>query len=263
VLKRLIPVEFNRSTKSGKTSPAFITCGLDDETTVEVVAKFSQGCERGVTSLSMEVVATCLAGDLNLPVPEPYLIDVPRDWIDLIPDGAQRARMQASNAIAFGSKVLSGGYTEWTAGTRITDAMVGTAASIMLFDGAIQNPDRRIKNPNCLVRGNEIRIYDHELTFSHGVVLHWKPPWEMGGLNPLETPGFHIFREGLRGRDVDFDPIRAVWMNLSDARLEQYKQAIPYEWNEALPEVEKAIELIAGIRDNIDGCITELKRVLT
>src|SRR5262249_26198574 len=29
----------------------------------------------------------------------------------------------------------------------------------------IQNPDRRTENPNCLVRGESIRIFDHDLAF--------------------------------------------------------------------------------------------------
>jgi len=55
--------------------------------------------------------------------------------------------------------------------------LVQTAAEVLVFDAIVQNPDRRADNPNCLVRGDEIRIIDHELAFSHGLVIGSVPPW--------------------------------------------------------------------------------------
>jgi hypothetical protein len=263
MLKRLTAIEFNRPTASGKTRPAFITCEDSDGSTMEVVAKFSSGCELGVTSLAMEAIAACLAGDLGLPIPEPVLVEVPADWAQLIHEPTLRTRIQAACPVAFGSKLITGQYAEWTSESDIGDTMIHTAAAIMFFDGAIQNPDRRVENPNCIVRGGEIRIYDHELTFSHGIVIGWQPPWVLGGLKPLETPGFHIFRAKLRGRAIDYEPIRASWSDLSDTRIAEYEQALPPEWGGAQAGVTNATTLIRGIRDNIDDCIAELKRVLT
>lgn len=262
LLKRLTPITFHRPTRSGKTFPSLVTCETADGLNVEVVAKFSDGCEQGVTSLAMEMVAACLAGDLGLPIPEPYFIEATQEWVNIVPDAAQRMKMERSSPLAFGSTIVTGQYSEWTAGTQIKESMAPTAAAIILFDGIIQNPDRRTENPNCLVRDTQIRIYDHELTFSHDLVIGWQPPWAIGGLMPLETPGFHIFRQGLRGRNIDFAPIRTAWMGLSDARLSEYEDALPQEWVDARPKVEQAVQLIRDARDNIDECITELRRVL-
>ena len=51
-----------------------VECEKTDGTLVEVVAKFAGGRDRGDTALAMEVVAACLAADLGLPVPKPYLL---------------------------------------------------------------------------------------------------------------------------------------------------------------------------------------------
>jgi hypothetical protein len=85
----------------------------------------------------------------------------------------------------------------------------------------------------------------------------------LGGLKPLETPGFHIFRAGLAGREIDFGPIRAAWAGLSDARITEYERALPREWTGVAGTVKTALSLIQDARDRIDACLAEVKRVLT
>jgi hypothetical protein len=262
MLKRITPIQYDRPTTRGRTEPSFITCELNDGTTVEVVAKFSAGCDQGETNLVREVIAACLAGDLGLPIPEPFLIDLPGDWIETVPDARRKAIIQSSSPVAFGSKYAGNGFSAWNSGNLISDIMLPTAAAIFTFDAIIQNPDRRAENPNCLVRGGDVRIFDHELAFSHGLMIGWRPPWVLGSLKPLETNGNHIFRSCLKGRPIDFAAIRAVWTGLSDARINDYEKAIPPEWVNAAAVVASASKLIRDARDNIDACLTEVKRVL-
>ena len=190
-------------------------------------------------------------------------MDVPRDWADQVRDVTQRARIKASSLVAFGSRHITGGYAVWHQEMQIDEAMLSAAAAIFTFDALIQNVDRRTDNPNCLVKGSQVRIFDHELAFTHGVVIGWKPPWALGGLKPLETPGFHIFRAGLVGREIDFGPIRASWVGLSDARIAEYVRVLPSEWTGVAAAVERAVTLIRDTRDRIDACLAEVKRVLT
>lgn len=263
MIRRLRAVEFNKGMKSGKTAPALLTCVDEQEQTVELVAKFSAGCERRQTGLAMEVVAACLAGDLGLPVPEPFIIDLPQAWIDGLPEETVRARINASSRVAFGSKLLVPQYSLWHSGVRMLGVLVQPAAEIFAFDALIQNPDRRVDNPNCLIRGDQLRIIDHELTFSHGLVLGWTPPWELGGLNAIATPGHHIFLDRLRGRQIDYVAIRQGWAALTDAQVTSYGDAVPQDWAAAAADVQAALKLIRDVRENIDDCIDELERVLT
>jgi hypothetical protein len=262
MLTRVTAIEHHSLITSGKTRPSRIVCERPDGTTVEVVAKFSAGCEEREAGLAREVIAACLASDLGLPLPEPFLVDVPREWADHVPDPAQRARIKASSPVAFGSRQITGGYAVWHNEMRINEAMLPVAAAIFTFDPIIQNVDRRTDNPNCIVKGDQIRIFDHELAFTHGVVIGWKPPWALGGLKPLETPGFHIFKTGLVGRAIDFGPIRTAWTGLRDDRIAEYEMVLPTDWAGTAGAVNAALALIRDARNNIEACLAEVKRVL-
>jgi hypothetical protein len=249
--------------ESGRTCPLLVRCAHDDGAVVEVVVQFSGFCDQQQENLAMEAVTACLAGDLGLPIPEPFLVSVPRDWAEVVPDDTRRQRIIQSSPVAFGSRLITGGYSVWTPDTRISEAMVNTAAAIFAFDAITQNPDRRSENPNCLVRGEQIRIIDHELAFGHSVVLAWRPPWSGGGLNWLEKKGAHIFRADLRRAGIDFGAIKASWLNIHANRLTAYGTALPTEWASAANRVQSAVSLIRGAQANIDACLAEIQRVLS
>lgn len=263
MLTRARAIQFDRPATSGRTNPSFITCETSDGAVVEVVAKFSAACEMRETNLAMEVIAACLADDLGLPIPEPFLVEFSTDWASLVPDPGRRQAIMASSSVAFGSRLVTGGYRVWSETTRIATATLPTALSIFAFDGFTQNPDRRVTNPNCLVKGDEVRIIDHEMAFSHRLMLNWVPPWKRGGLKSFETPGAHIFRNELAGKAIDSAPLRAAWVGLSDDRLAEYKRAIPHEWNRSEAAVEAAVKLVREVRQQIDECLAELRRVLS
>jgi hypothetical protein len=141
--------------------------------------------------------------------------------------------------------------------------MVPDTAGILTFDAIIQNADRRDGNPNCLVKGDELRIFDHELAFMTAGIIGWIPPWKLGGLNWVGVPGAHIFAGELKGRNVDYRPIKDRWGSLSDTRVAEYQTAIPGEWAGSDAAVQAACKLIRDARDNIDACLDEVRRILT
>ena len=249
---------------NGRTKPAIVACETDAGDVVDVVAKFSANCDQGVTNLAREVIAACLAGDLGLPVPEPFLIDISPAWAASVSHIAYRTAIQNSAPVAFASKLVGPQFSAWNDGTALRPAMLPMALGTFVFDAIIQNPDRRAGNPNCLVRGEKFHIFDHELAFfpTH-LLIGGQPPWKPGALQALVTPGFHIFRKGLRGVILDFTPVRDSWMRLTDSQIDDYVHAIPPEWNAAVADVNSAIALIKGARDRIDACISEIQRVLT
>lgn len=105
----------------------------------------------------------------GLPVPEPFLIDVPRLWAATVP-ASESAKVQRSSPVAFGSRAVTGQLSVWSPGNSISDTMLPMAAGIFVFDGIIQNPDRRSVNPNCLVRGDEREGPAKPGPFSFGAV---------------------------------------------------------------------------------------------
>jgi hypothetical protein len=141
MLTRVTAVEYVRPMESGRTSPLLVRCSRDDGSIIEVVVKFSGFCDQREENLAMELVAACLAGDLKLPIPEPMLVVIPTEWAAIVPDDELRKRVQASSPIAFGSRLVTGGYSIWTPDTRLMEAMVDTAAGVFAFDAIIQNPE--------------------------------------------------------------------------------------------------------------------------
>lgn len=263
MIERATAVEMIRRAKHGRTEPLLMTCETEGGEFLELFCKLSAGCDQGVINLAHEAIAACLAADLNLPIPKPFITEIPDSLVQTVDDPSIAASISQSAPIAFGSTRVSNQFSAWTTGTKITDGMLPTAAATLVFDAIIQNPDRRSENPNCLVKGQELRLIDHELAFSHGMILFWKPPWALGGLQALTEPGRHIFREKLLPREIDFSTIAADWLGLSDARLQEYGSIIPAEWAAAQGDINSAVTLIAEARENIDDCIAEVRRILT
>ena len=261
MIPRAALTRVDRVASQGRTGPILSACELDDGSEVEAFVKLSAGCDQGVVNLAREAIAVCLAADLGLPVPKPMIVEIPPEIIPIVADAQVADRLRKSCPVAFGS-TRTPGFTAWSTGQRLTEATRPTAAGVLLFDAIIQNPDRRDENPNCLLQGNELRIIDHELAFAHRLILLWRAPWVLGGMKDLETPGRHIFVRELKGAPIDFTSIKSRWNGLSDGRLQEYGRAIPPEWAAAQADIDAALKLIADARDNIDGCITELGRVL-
>jgi hypothetical protein len=189
------------------------------------------------------------------------LVEVPPELVAIVADEAIAARLQDSSPVGFGSEKLPDQYATWASGSRVTDAMVPMALGTLMFDAVIENADRRRSNPNCLAAGERFWLIDHEAALP-SVLIGWTPPWQNGGLAWLDQADGHIFFSRLKGRHLDFQPISEVWSQVTDARLQAYRAAIPPEWNEALPIVEGALERIRNARNNLDGIIAELARVL-
>ncbi len=255
-------VRFDRRTIAGRSRPCLIAAEAADGHEVELVAKFSRGCDRGVNALVAEAIAAVLAADLSLPVPESFLVHVSKDFARAIPDSEQAQLVLGSISPAFGSKKLPTGFSTWPVGRAMPTSMIQQAAEIFAFDAMIGNDDRRPENPNCHVKGEALAIFDHELAFSGSLVLGWQPPWKLGALQRYREQGRHIFTDSLRGRNLSFAAFQQRWNQITDARLEEYKRALPPEWSTDPTMIRSSLNLIANLRDNIVPTLTEVTRAI-
>lgn len=254
-------MRFDGRVKSGRTVPCRLTCAHGNAVRVEVVAKFSAGCDRKINALVVEALAALLAADLDLPVPEPFLVEMDPDFILSVRDEAVLKMIQAGPPLAFGSRHLPPGYVTWPIGKSIPKDAFSTAAEIFAFDLLIANDDRRPENPNCLFNGASLAIFDHEMAFFTQGIIGWKEPWIPGALENFRTPGRHIFADQIRGKPVNFDRLAGAWLAITDARLEEYWSALPDAWNPS-SEAEEALMYIGMVRDNIEPALNEVRRVL-
>jgi hypothetical protein len=213
--------------------------------------------------LANEALAACLAADLGLPITEPFLVELDDLWIESVRDTATRQMLRESERVAFASKSAGTQWKIWSESDTLTAGRRSIALRILSFDAYIENDDRRSGNPNCVVKGDEFRIFDHELVFRIRQKLFPRPePWNVGNLERLVQPEGHIFGAKLKGKASDFDVVAQAWSALSDVRLQSYLSALPEEWGAAKDAMEEAVAHVRQVRDRIDECIAELRRAL-
>jgi hypothetical protein len=254
----------------GKTAPSLVTCAQKGGDDVELIVKFAGGCEAGIGSLLREAVGALMAADLDLPVPEPFLVKVEADFVATIPGADDRYRQAKRNAEAsigwnFGSKKLPPGFSTILKGRTIPQALMPMAAEILAFDTFIANIDRTVANPNCQSNGREFGIFDHELAFRTDGVLFWKAPWEKGGINfPKGQPDTmrHVFVDELRGSEPDFRRLGGAFDVLTEARLNEYQSALPEEWIGDGGDIGRILEYVRTLKENIDAAIGHLSEAL-
>lgn len=263
MLSHVTAVRFDGRVQSGRTVPCRLTCEAADGAEVEVVAKLSDGCDRKAMALVMEAIAAMLAADLDLPVPEPFLVTLEPEFIAGVPDETVSDMARRSNPVAFGSKHLPPGYTSWPVGKAIPKDALATAAEIFAFDVLIVNDDRRSVNPNCLFSGSSLAIYDHEMAFFTEGIVGWQPPWEISSLDSFKQTRRHLFSEQLCGKAVNFDRFAGAWLTITNERLAAYRAALPDAWNAASQHADQALMYIGQVRDNIEAALQEVRRVIS
>lgn len=259
-------IQFNKVMTAGRTTPLLLTCEKVNGGTVEAVVKFASGGECTQSSLCAELIASQLAADLGLPTPTPVIVTWEHEFTDGLTDAQARKIVTSSKPPAFGSTLVTEGFITWPANRRlIGEEARQMALAIFFFDAMIGNGDRGGMKPNILVRGDNFRLIDHEMAFhDYLLIAHPAPPWMLGGLNGLVTPGAHIFAAQLikNAKELDFGPIRTAWAGLSDRRVEAYLASLPPEWSIGHDLAAFAVARIKECRDRIDDCVTECRRAL-
>jgi hypothetical protein len=259
-------VQFHGVMTSGRTSPLRLTCERSNGEQVDVIAKFAGGQNCTNNSLCSELIAAQLAADLGLPIPPPMLVEWGEDFAASIHDAAAKAMIAESCAPAFGSTFYSGGFAIANGAQKFeNEEQRQMALAIFFFDALIGNSDRTTEKPNVVVRGDEYRIFDHELSFlDYQLFVKPPAPWVLGGFNPSLTPRKHIFATQLIKNiaKLDFGPVRDSWAGLSDTKIDAYEASLPVEWQTGSTVSGFAIQRIKECRNRIEGCVMECRRVL-
>lgn len=265
MLEQVTAVRFDKRITSGRTAPCLLTCVRENGEDVEVVTKFSAGLFRKEADLVSEALAAMLASDLDLPVPEPFLVSFDQEFVRLVHplDSVVAEKMEKSSRVAFGSSKLPPGFSTVLRDRPIPRALCAQAAEVFAFDALILNADRRPENANCLTNGREFAIIDHELAFLVEGVIGLKMPWEAGALETVRMNKTHLFLDGLIGKTVNFDRFAGAWQAITDERLQQYKSALPPEWAGADRTTDATLGYLAQVRNNIEPALAEVRRVLS
>jgi hypothetical protein len=267
MLDTLIATRFDRPMKRGRTGPFLLEGENSAGNTVEVIAKFTS-TQLAVEGLVREAFGAMLASDLGLPVPACYCVTISPDFVAAVSstDRKHGAMLAGAVPIGFGSAKLPAGFSNWMPELRVPKAMQQAAAEIYAFDLLIQNPDRRSDNPNLQAKGEDFAIFDHELAFVTEGIVFWEPPWTPGAFNAGGLPGRHVLFPSLRGSRPDLTRLAAAWEAINDARLTDYRAALPPEWTASAQTAHTAdtvIDFLSDLRHHIGPAMREILRTLS
>lgn len=269
MIETAFAVRYDGEVEQGRTAPLRVHIETANGESADVILKATVDPHLPVEGLANEMLGALLAGDLDLPIPKPYFVEVSPAFIESVPDAAVRARLASASPLAFGSSDAGSQWRKWNSTDHLTAQNANLALRILAFDAFIGNPDRSPKNPNLLTNKSDPRLIliDHECAF--GIRMKLFPrltPWVIGNLAPLAERGSdseHLFHLALAGRDaLDFDLIRDGWDGLSDVRFGEYDALLPEPWDTARPAMQDAFTYFRELRNNMPACIAELRRIL-
>ena len=258
----VIAVRFYKRMRHCRTRPFLLGCVDHTGTELEVFTKFSATSERRTSALVAEAIASFLAADLNLPVPEPFAVQITTELVQAVSDEDFRKLANASCFYCFGSKKLPPGFSTWPRGRTVPRNLLTLAAEVFAFDALIQNPDRREENPNCLFDGTDLAIYDHDLAFFAKGIIGWKPPWEPSSLEYLRSGARHLFYQSLRGSEISLNRFSGALQAVTPERILEYRNSLPEVWVQEAQDLDDILGYIQSLTERASEAIQEVIRAL-
>lgn len=254
MLETVQAVRFVQELSSGRNRPWLLEAERWDGEVVEVVAKLGSA-ECGLGGLVREAYGAMLGADLDLPVSEPFVVELSGEFLDTLCP-AKRAKV-GDHALAFGSKYIPN-MLSVQAHTLLPNSLLRQAAEAFTFDASIVNSDRLVRKPNCLTDGRSLLLIDHELSLNlqgRGVLM--QDPWLPGALDLMsKEPAEHLFYRTLKPARPDSPrpQLSGICEKLSaieTSRISAYSEAIPPQWDVDDLSSDIAsflIDLVANVR---------------
>jgi len=258
-MKPVVATTYERTFSSGRTKPGVFLCEADGfDTPCEVVVKLRAGLSQGVTGMASELLAALLARQLDIPTPEPMLVEIDPALADGLADTELRQRIGGSAGLNFGCRLLTGGYETWPVGRAIPLSLRQAALELFAFDVLVQNPDRRREKPNLLWKGDELYAIDHEAAFSFVYDI-------LGGTDPFDVSSLpflngHVFFAQLRGKEHDLERFAGALDTVTDTRIQKMVEGLPPEWQG--PRTEMMAEHVRAVAGDVDRFSEQIRRVL-
>ncbi|MBI5212587.1 MAG: hypothetical protein HY957_04355, partial [Nitrospirae bacterium] len=216
------------------------------------------GMESGVNGLAAELIASQLAYFLDIPTPEPAIIELDPLLAGAIPDPDLSLKIKESSGLNFGSRVITGGFETWPVGKAIPTSLRTLAAEIFAFDALIQNPDRKVNKPNILWKGDDLYIIDHEMSLMFIYeILPTTNPWQISNLRFIKD---HLFCGNLKGQTVNLDRFAGALEMLTDNVVGTILSDVPEDWRS--DNISKITTHINEIVYHSNDFVDEIRRAL-
>lgn len=243
---RWMPEHYFGRASSGRTRPLILRCsraGEDGDAEIDDFFVKAVGLTREVIEQTVfkEIFGYILARELGVGTPESVLVEVDTDFVDLL----QSQGVGVRPGLASGSRDLGRGLSPPVFG-RMSDEQVGQASAIYVFDMLVQNPDRRIDNPNCLEVDGEIVAIDFGDCFSFllPIIGGAADPW---AVDPVISRR-HVFRGTISDEFIEGIVNRVD--SLTEDRLAGLTEWMPPAWTGWAARVSEHILSVRNRRDD-------------
>lgn len=239
---------FHKKIAFGRSKPDVVNCVNTQTGAADYfVVKLTSAMELGASTLANEVIGSHMASLLGVQTPIAAVVDVSAAFAATIEDPFDQARYKKSQGLNFGSEYLIGGWATWPAEKIIGANLRQTCLEVFAFDALLQNSDRKVDNPNLLYRGEDVMLYDHELTFSNYFLIG--PP-EKKALKKenLDFMRKHVFYSALKGGAVDLTRMEGALSAVDAAGLAAIKADVPPPWQG--PSLDPILGYLAELTAN-------------
>ncbi len=225
----------------------------------DYVMKFRNSQAMGVKASARELLASFIAMQLDLSVPNPVLIKINQAFVQTLQGNDSYINAGDSLDLNVGYKYMEG-YFDLIRNQPISDVQRLQINQIFPFDIFISNVVRRTENLNLLTDGSSLLIFDHQSAFDFlSESYKNKTPWEF---RPQDRDWIrnHLFFPYLKNKFPDFSILVNKLSRLDDNFWKKVFSLIPDEWEtEELEEIKTHLQAIITHKDLF---LQSLKNVL-
>lgn len=242
--------------RGGRTRPLVLTCSrANDIANEQFVVKACGMPEVTPTSLVNEVFGNMLARELGVNTPRPVIVSITDLMAEAINSTGGLEPNRVQSGLASGCEYLTG-LVGATPLVGLSDEEAAQAAHIYAFDLLVQNPDRRLTNPNHAKHEGTLVAYDFEMTFSFQQLIGTPPaPWAVSTHGISAT---HVLRSRIR-QEVDWEPFVQRLESMMRGTFDDLVSSLPRGWR---PQAQSVKEHLESIVSHSDDFKVELHRSL-
>ncbi len=183
---------------------------------------YPQACAR-------ELIASCIANEMNFLVPEPAVINITDEFVESLRGNDAFGMASRSIGYNYGSKYMKA-YQQFVTGQKFSEGLHQKAVDLFAFDLFISNSDRTHLKPNMNTDGENILIFDHELAFGFALEILPNPqPWLILDRHMEWIRNQYLFPI-LRGREQNFSNFVERLQVLNNDFWNKLQQIIPAAW---------------------------------
>lgn len=263
---RLTCFEFRRRLDGGITRPLLMTAADDAGNEHAVVLKLRHpdvrdGHYHG-TSLACEMICSILARAIGLIVPDYFIVEIPRELLNALPDETLRRLLRDNIGANFGSAYQEG-VTTWRPQhiSNFLSEWLETMQNVLIFDSAIINGDRKINKPNIIWDGVKMLLIDHSIALP--VHLWDDAIVATSPLFPEDQVRQHCTFNPLCGHNQQFNNLLEFWQShISERELLAIRAVLPSNWERNAGDIDKIFGFLQARVARFAEVSTDLRRIV-